>query len=209
MTSVVQRTASARRLSAAGSAAAALVAIALVALHVLRSDLEPASHRLSEYALGSWGWLMSSAFVSAAAGVWLLRRALPAGDRLRPTRTLLAVAAVGFAVSALIPTDPLRPDAVREAVHSAASGGALIASTAAALWTVTFGGAAIDWRCALVPARAAAAAATVGALLSPLAHDRPWTGAAQRFSVGALFGWLLLACLAAGGGRWSGPPERA
>jgi hypothetical protein len=206
MTSVVQRTESARRLNAAGSAAAALMAIALVlGLHLLRSELEPASHRLSEYALGSWGWLMTSAFLSAATGVWLLRRALPASAHLRPARALLAVAAVGFAVSALVPTDPLRPEAVREAVHSAASAGALIASTAAALWTVTIGVEAIDWRRALGPARVAVTVAAVGALLSPLLHDGPWTGAMQRLSVAALFVWLLLVCRAAGrGGRSHG-----
>jgi hypothetical protein len=209
MTSVVHQTASARGLSAAGSAAAALVAIVLVlGLHVLRADLEPASHRLSEYALGPWGWLMTSAFLAAATGVLLLRRVLPAGDRLRPARVLLAVAAVGFAVSALVPTDPLRPDAVREAVHSAASAGALVASTAAALWTVTIGVEAVDWRGALGPARVAVGIAALGALLSPLVHDGPWTGAVQRLSVGALFGWLLLICVAVGRGWSDDPPRR-
>jgi hypothetical protein len=111
-------------------------------------------------------------------------------------------------VSALAPTDPLRPDAVHEAVHSAASAGALIASTAAALWTVTLGAEAIDWRRALVPAHAAATVAAVSALLSPLVHDGPWTGAVQRLSVGALFGWLLLVCLAVGRGWSHGPPGR-
>lgn len=196
------RSAAARRSSGSGVAALAAAATvlaaagAVLALHVLRRDLEPASHRLSEYANGPWGWLMTSAFVMVAAGVWLLRRALPAGGPLRPMRALLAVAAAGFLVSAAFPTDPTMPDAVRERVHSVASTGALITLAAAALWTVTLGAAAIGWRRG--PAAVAVAVAALGVLFSPLAHDSRWTGAVQRLCYAALTVWLLLLCRTVG-----------
>ena len=38
-------------------------------LHLLRTDLPPHAHRLSEYATGPYGWLMTLAFVALAAGL--------------------------------------------------------------------------------------------------------------------------------------------
>lgn len=207
MTCVVQRTASAHRCSPAGAAAAALVAlVAVLGLHVVRADLEPASHRLSEYAVGSWGWLMTAVFALVAVAVWSLRRALPLDTRRSPVRALLATAAAGFAMAGIVPTDPSRPDAVRETVHTVASGGALMALTAAALWTVTIGAGAIGWQRARGPARVAATVGALAVLSGPLVHDGPWTGAVQRLACAALGVWLLLACLAVGRGGPSPVP---
>lgn len=50
----------------AAAAATLIAAAAVLALHVLRPDLEPASHRLSEYAIGPWGWLTTSVFAALA-----------------------------------------------------------------------------------------------------------------------------------------------
>jgi len=178
----------------AAAAATLVAAAAVLALHVLRRDLAPASHRLSEYAIGPWGWLMALAFALVAAAIWLLRRALPPDDRLGPVPVLLAVASTGFLVSAVFPTDPTRPDAVRETVHSVASTGALVALTTAALWTVTVGARAIGWRGAHGPAGASTAVAALGLLISPLVHDSAWTGTVQRVCYVALTVWLLLVC---------------
>jgi Protein of unknown function (DUF998) len=195
------RSTAARTSSGSGAAALATATVvgaaaAVLALHALRRDLEPASHRLSEYAIGPWGWLMTSAFAALAVALWLLRRALPLAAPLRPVRALLTVATIGFALSAVFPTDPTRPDAVRETVHTVASTGALVALTAAALWTVTRGAGAIGWRRAHGPAGVATAVAALGVLIGPLVHDSPWTGAVQRVVGLALTAWLLLLCRA-------------
>lgn len=184
----------------AGAAAASTLAaaVAVLALHVLRSDLEPSSHRLSEYATGPWGWLMTSAFAALVVALGLLGRALPTSVALRPVRALLTIAAIGFALSAVFPTDPTRPDAARETVHTVASTGALVALTAAALWTVTRGANAVGWRWARGPAGLATVIATLGVLISPLVHDGPWTGAVQRVVCLALTAWLLLLCCMVG-----------
>ena len=53
-----------------------LVAVGVVvALHVVRPELDPLAHRLSDYANGDHGWLMAVAFaVMAAARCWSSRR---------------------------------------------------------------------------------------------------------------------------------------
>lgn len=189
-----QRRGAAGSTGSAGAAAATtlVAAVVVLALHALRGDLEPASHRLSEYATGPWGWLMTSAFAALAVALWLLGRALPTAVALRPVRALLTIAAIGFALSAVFPTDPTRPDAVRETLHTVASTGALVALTVSALWTVTLGGGAIRLRRARGPAGIATVIATLGVLISPLVHDGPWTGAVQRVVCLALTAWLLL-----------------
>lgn len=191
----------------ATAAATLIAAAAVLALHTLRRDLEPASHRLSEYATGPWWWLMTLAFAAVAGGVWLLRGALPATGPLRHVRTLLFVAAVGFVVSAVFPTDPTTSEGVRETVHSLASTGALIALIAVAVWTVTVGAEAVGWRGARGPAAVATAIATLGVLISPQVHDGPRTGTVQRVVCVALIAWLLLLCRAVdrAGERAAGP----
>jgi hypothetical protein len=190
------------RVAADAAAAAVLVgAGAVLALHRLRPDLAPASHRLSEYAVGSWGWLMTLSFAAMATGVWLLRRALPPDTRLRPVRALLAVTAAGLMLSALFRTDVTDPNAARETVHTLASGGALLSLVAAAVWTVTLGREAIGWRRARVPAAGATSLAVLGVVISPATHDGPWTGVVQRLSYVALVVWMLLVCRAVGAAR--------
>ena len=165
---------------------------AVVALHLLRPDLGPAGHRLSEYAVGPWGWLMTTAFVTFAGGLLILRRRLPAQGRLGPVRQLLGVAAVGMAVSTVFETDVTASDALREAVHSTASSGAFLALVVAAVWTATAARAAVAWPTSPAVPDVAAALAVLGATVSPILHDGPWTGVVQRASYLALVTWLLL-----------------
>lgn len=66
----------------------------VVALHLLRSDLDPVGHRLSEYANGPYGYLMTTAFVALggalltmAVGLRCASRAQgPVADRPRDDR---------------------------------------------------------------------------------------------------------------------------
>lgn len=184
-----------RRWWSAVGVAAVLTSVGLVvALHVLRSELGPAGHRLSEYAVGPWGWLMTAAFVAFAAGALAVRRTLPAGGRLRPVRAALAVAVVGLVLSAVFETDVATPDAPREMVHSLASTSALLALVAAAVWSVTYARAAVVWRRASGAATVAATLAALATAVSPAAHDGPWTGAVQRLCYFALAAWLFLLC---------------
>lgn len=85
--------------------------VGLVAvLHVVRSDLVPRAHVLSEYALGSAGWIMALAFFALAGSFVALllasRRSLT-GWRGVVGQIALAVAAIGAAMGGLFPMDPV------------------------------------------------------------------------------------------------------
>ena len=103
----------------------------VVALHVLSPDLEPRSRRLSEYANGPYGYLMTLAFLTLGAG--LLALAVALHDRRRrvwlpwPVPPGLAIAGIGMVVSGLFPTDPGSANSMRETIHSQASGLASVA----------------------------------------------------------------------------------
>ncbi|MBK9976817.1 MAG: DUF998 domain-containing protein [Gemmatimonadetes bacterium] len=47
-------------------AASATAILALLALHALRADLSPATHMISEYAVGAHGWVMTLCFYAFA-----------------------------------------------------------------------------------------------------------------------------------------------
>ena len=170
-----------------------IVSVAL--LHVLRSDLAPVTHRLSEYANGSWGWLMTVAFVglavALAAFAWIVRETRR--DRAGTLAALAAgVAAAATLVSALYRTE-ITP--ASEAVHSRASTVAVLALVAVAV-LVTFsrrrpgGTGGRKWMAVL------ASLAVVLAAISPALHDTRWSGLGQRGLWAALLAWMVGACLA-------------
>jgi Protein of unknown function (DUF998) len=91
-------------------AAAALAIIALAALHALKREIHPSSTMISQYALGRFGWVMALCFgafsaASASLCVALFGRA-PSGHGLVGLAFLCA-AAVGLAMAALFPMDPV------------------------------------------------------------------------------------------------------
>jgi hypothetical protein len=85
--------------------------VALLAiLHVLRSDLDPSWHFISEYAIGRHGWLMVLAFLTLTSSVVALVVALRSHLRTKLGRvgqSLLAVTAIGLMVAAIFTTDPI------------------------------------------------------------------------------------------------------
>jgi hypothetical protein len=89
---------------------AAGFASALFALHLLRPDLDPSWTVISAYALGEWGWLMTTAFLMLAIGCASL--AVQLSTRIRSVvgrfgLALLVASAVGLGLAALFPTDPI------------------------------------------------------------------------------------------------------
>lgn len=98
-----------------GSGALALLSsitfVVLVALlHLIRTDLAPRGHVLSEYALGPTGWIMTLAFLALAASFVALLIALKpylSGWRGVVGIVALAVAAVGATLGGAFPMDPV------------------------------------------------------------------------------------------------------
>lgn len=83
--------------------------IALVLLHGLRPDYTLVDHMISDYAVGRFGWLMTTAFVALALGCLTLGLGMAvAGPRAlagRAAALLLGVATLGLLVTATFPTD--------------------------------------------------------------------------------------------------------
>lgn len=82
----------------------------LAALHVLKPNLDPSWHVVSEYALGDYGWIMALCFLSLAIGcaslfVALLSHVGTVGGRIG--LAFLLAAAVGLIMAAMYPMDPI------------------------------------------------------------------------------------------------------
>jgi hypothetical protein len=178
-----------RALAATSVALCLLGALAVLALHVLRPEMGPMSHRLSEYAIGRYGGLMTAAFVCVGAGLLALAGAIGAAARPRWSRAVavaVGLAGVGMVVSGVYRTDATRSGATADAVHSAASGLATLALIAAAASWATFA----SRRAA--PVTLAAMAVALGSV-SPALHRSRWSGLSQRLLWSTLLAWVIMA----------------
>ena len=97
-------------------AASGVAILALLALHVLRADLPPATHMISEYAVGDHGWVMTLCFYAFAVASLSLLGALV--TRVRGVvgwlgLVALLVAAAGLAIGGHFPMDPSTNDPAR------------------------------------------------------------------------------------------------
>jgi drug/metabolite transporter (DMT)-like permease len=181
-------------LAAIGSLLASLGCV--VALHLLRADLDPTAHRLSEYATGPYGWLMTAAFM--LLGCALLALAVGLGSSgwargwARWVPAMVALAGVGMIMSGIFETDSEVPPRPAEIVHSRASGTAFLALILAALlWSAAQTFARRPLRHTRVSAGLAVVVVVAGSA-SPLLHHSRWTGVGQRVLCLALGAWLLL-----------------
>jgi hypothetical protein len=93
--------------------AASVALLALLLLHMLRPDLAPASHMISEYAIGPYGVVMGVSFGAFALASLALLVALvgPARGWLgRLGLVCLFLTAVGLALGGIFPMDPTTAD---------------------------------------------------------------------------------------------------
>jgi len=189
-------------MSAAALRAASVIllasALACVAtLHAVSRDLDPTSRRLSEYANGPYGYLMTAAFMAVGAGLLALAAGLHrARNRMWRPRFVAAgtgVAGFGMVLSGIFPTDPDPADSMRETIHSLASGLASVALIATAVAWAVLGRRRTPgrWQPSAPTAAFAALAALLG-LAGPWLHESRWTGLSQRTLWVALLGWLFL-----------------
>ena len=89
---------------------AALALLALTALHILEPEVHRSRHMISQYALGRHGWLMALCFAAFAAASACLAGALIATVPSLLGRiglTFLLIAAIGLAIAARFPMDPV------------------------------------------------------------------------------------------------------
>jgi hypothetical protein len=83
--------------------------VVIAALHFLRPDINPVERPTSEYAIGPFGYLMTSAFISLSLGTWALvvglHRDLSGSGRYRVGLGFLGVWGIGLLVAATFPID--------------------------------------------------------------------------------------------------------
>jgi Protein of unknown function (DUF998) len=89
---------------------AALALLALAALHILKPEVAPSRNMISQYALGRHGWVMALCFAAFAAASACLAGALIAIVKSLLGRiglVFLLIAAIGLAIAARFPMDPV------------------------------------------------------------------------------------------------------
>jgi len=89
---------------------ASLFLVLLAALHILKPDLDPSWHMISEYEIGQYGWVMILTFLSLAAScvslavaIWSQVRSI--GGRIG--LVLLLLSALGMTIAAIFISDPI------------------------------------------------------------------------------------------------------
>jgi Protein of unknown function (DUF998) len=162
----------------------------VVALHIIRPRISPIERRLSDYALGPYGWVMDLAFATTAAGLTALAVMLTgSAGRPRVVPAALIVAAVGLVLSAIYRLDAT--DDTATSIHRWASGTAGAAAVVAAVgWSVVGTGRPRPRQRGLDQPLAVVALAL--AVLSPVLHDTFLTGINQRLVWAALIAWSVV-----------------
>lgn len=178
--------------------------VCVAALHVLRPELDPRADRISEYAIGRYGPVMSAAFLATGVGALTMAAlVVEVGGRWsRGVGAAIGAAGVGLVMAGIWRTDPTRSGVLTDAIHSRAS----------ALATVALIGAALSWsvlrhrrpRRLDVAASLAVIAAVLGAS-GPVLHDSSWSGASQRLLWLVLLAWLIVTGVGFGPAASAGP----
>lgn len=104
-----RRSALVQRLALASFVCILIFTALVIALHVLRPQLNPLSHTISEYAIGPFGFLMTLAFIMRGLGGLFLVAGLAfgamRGSRSSTGLALLALATVCSFLVAIFPAD--------------------------------------------------------------------------------------------------------
>ncbi len=86
--------------------------ISVVLLHALRTDYDPFEHQISNYATGSYGYLMNAAFIvwgvgiaALALGLWLAVTPRP-----RAGSIIVLIAGIAIIVAGIFPGDVITKD---------------------------------------------------------------------------------------------------
>jgi hypothetical protein len=117
---------------------------AIVALHLVRPEFNPITHRLSEYAIGPYGYLMTAAFLFASAGLFALGHTVWHAVRhswwIKLACGAMVAAAVADGLMAFFVADPYEPNAAG-ILHVTATGRIhdILALSHAFFWSVAVG----------------------------------------------------------------------
>ena len=172
--------------------------LGVVLMHLLRSDVDVFSHRISDYAVGPWGGLMTAAFAGASLGCLMLAlgfaRSCSGSVSGWLCAAMFGVASVGLAVTAVYPTDmPGSPTTTSGNIHKISFFVNVASIVLAALLTAFVALRDARWREHRVLAALLALVLVIAmvvqfrALYQGIAH-----GIANRFVIGIMMIWLVV-----------------
>jgi hypothetical protein len=171
--------------------------LALVALHGLRPELEPASTFVSNYAVGPYGGVMTAFFVTFSAGLVALVVGLARSGLRGPAGWIgmaaLLVTAAGLIVTAIHPTDlPGSPQTRSGDIHELSFRVNVLGILLGVLALSAVLGARDAWRRDRRALRWLAALVVIALVLqfATLRKGLPY-GLANRFFVMVVFAWML------------------
>jgi hypothetical protein len=174
--------------------------IALLALHVLRTDLNPVADFVSEYAVGDSGALMVIALLAmglaSLALIAGLRAALPGHARSRAGMILIGVWAAGTPVLAAFPIGVDETiDTTADVIHRLTALIAFLAVSIGALLVSRSFRRDAAWRTLARPGIVLSAALLVGyvATFGGYAVDSGFEGMSQRLFLAVLVAWMGMA----------------
>jgi hypothetical protein len=195
-----------RGLALAGILGIGSFALLVAVLHVVRSDFDPLSRTISEYASGNYGWLVQVATLGLGLGSLAVVAALVRTARPVPSRlgvALLLLWSVAVSVAAVFPSDLI--DLAAEMELSAA-GAVHVLAVLVALPSFAVGVPLVtrrlrrssQWRPFRRPVGALALISVGGlvvfvavAVVTATGATRPLLGLGERILLAAYLGWLL------------------
>lgn len=177
---------------AVGGTAWFLVGVAV--LHVAERGLNPARHMVSEYALGSYGWIQTIDFLAAGVGAVALGVALARTSR-EPGRMgplLIAGFGVSSLVVAFVQADGDGPVTTHGGIHTLVSILGFAALVAGMFTLARRFRRDPSWLPMRTPTMVWAAAAIGTFFLVPILGDSG-QGIGQRIFIAVTFSWMLVA----------------
>jgi len=181
-------------LAAIALAGVAAFALAAVAVHLLRPELDGVDAQMSVYLVGPWGALLQAGYAALAAGILALAvglyRVPPAAARSVAPLLLFAIAAPSLVVTALAPMR-FPGEALRlvHLVHGTSAQAAFLCTTAAMVLQAWRLRAAPAWRRVAPVLLGWALASFAGVWVLALVRELP-RGLSQKVLVAMIVGWL-------------------
>jgi len=195
----LQATRQAASVATVAVAGAAYFTLVIAALHFLRPDLNPISQPTSAYAVGSYSFLMTSAFfsmsVASLALVIGLYQGVHRGALSRAGLALLGAWAVGVLVAMIFPMDPEgAPQTISGMIHQTTGPLAFLCLTAGMMLVSWSFRQDVKWRPFHRTALALSLIMLAGYIATFLsfATDSGTLGIAQRIALATVVTWMLL-----------------
>jgi hypothetical protein len=174
--------------------------LAVLALHLVQTDLDPVRDVMSGYANGPFGNLMTFSFYALGIGTIVLAvRLRRSTDRSWAPITIsmaLGLGGLALILAGVFEVErPGVPDTLNEIVHS---NGAIAGFVLIVIAMVLFPYVCYRderWESFLVPSLSLAIIAVAAAAFSPVAPSTTIAGLAQRVLAVVVFGWVLLVAI--------------